>query len=91
MNIVRFIRDPEHFWFIRSAVYGTLLGVLLIILCGCTSPGAVRPLANPLIAASCPPLSTTPPTTFGETVTMLIETSSQYNACRTAALAGAKP
>lgn len=56
--------------------------VTLFFLAGCDP----RMKTDPLITASCPPLTPITDPSFGATTLKLIETAGQYNVCRCAAL-----
>lgn len=55
---------------------------LCLLLAGC--PSAMR--TDPLLSASCPPLTPLADPTFGATTLKLIEVAGQYRECRCAAL-----
>ena len=70
--------------FMRSIVAGSCT---LLTACGpSTTPLLAGP--NPLVVASCPPLSPLAPEqdTFGDTTLKLVEVAGQYRKCRAAAL-----
>lgn len=76
----------------RLIPYFCIVTLICVLLASCAhTPGKVRIVSNPLVAAECPKLSETAPDTFGDTVKLLIDTSTQYNKCRTAALAIPSP
>jgi hypothetical protein len=56
-----------------------------ILLQGCASPTTRSPAVNPLVIASCPPLTPLTDDTFGATTSKLVEVSGIYYQCRAAA------
>jgi len=56
---------------------------MCLLLAGCCFK---RPPTDPLLSASCPPLTPLADPTFGATTLKLIETAGQYRECRCAAL-----
>lgn len=68
----------------------TLTAITLLTLCGCSTMPSPAPKVDPLVVASCPPLTPLADDSFGATFNKLVEVAGIYRRCRAAAL-GTQP
>jgi hypothetical protein len=72
----------------RSPVKSLCTAIVAILLTGCASSIKPSPTPkNPLLVASCPPLTPLTDDSFGATTLKLVEVAGLYHRCREAALA----